>query len=77
MTHEPLVQEALTALDEGSFDVTDWEARFLDTLLTQGFPLTRKQLASLVTMADDYLEPGLADDLRATYRDRFGEACPR
>jgi hypothetical protein len=61
---DPLLQEVLTALDQMDQEVTEWEARFLESLLSQTSPCTGKQRAVLVRMAEEYLDPLLAAELR-------------
>jgi hypothetical protein len=68
MQHDPLIQEVLTTLDTMETEVTDWEARFLASVMEQGFPVTRKQREVLVKMAEDYLDPCLAAELRGQQR---------
>lgn len=68
MTHDPTVQEVLTALDTMDQDVTDWEASFLESLLSQTYPLSLKQHAVLVRMAEHYCDPLLAAELRGQQR---------
>jgi hypothetical protein len=60
--------EVLAALDQMDQEVTDWEAGFLETLLKQSRPLSSKQLAVLVKMAERYLDPCLAAELRGQQR---------
>ena len=67
MAQDPLVQEVLTALDTGP-EVTDWEATFLNSVMQQTYPLTPKQLAVVVRMAERYLDAGLAAELRGQQR---------
>lgn len=66
--HSALVQEVLAALDALPQEVTDWEANFLQSLLTQTYPCTAKQRAVLMRMADEYLDPLLAAELRGQQR---------
>lgn len=68
MQHDPLIQEVLTALDTMEQEVTDWEAKYLQSLLTQSYPLTTKQRSVLVRMAEQYLDPCLAAELRGQQR---------
>ena len=68
MTHDPVVQEVLTALDTMEQDVTAWEASFLESLLQQTYPLTAKQHAVLVRMAEEYCDPLLAAESRGQQR---------
>ena len=42
-------------LDEGDFDVTTWEAGFLDTILNQGW-VSEDQAKILLQMSEEYLE---------------------
>jgi hypothetical protein len=67
-TQDPTVQEVLTALDTMPREVTEWEAGFLENLLRQAYPLTTKQHAVLVRMAEEYLDPLLAAELRGQQR---------
>lgn len=62
------VKEVLTYLDTMEREVTNWEARFLESLLKQSFPLTAKQGAVLVKMAEEYCDPLLAAELRGQAR---------
>lgn len=50
--HMALVYE----LDAMEQEVTAWEADFLETCLTQSFPLTTKQRLVVVTMSKKYLD---------------------
>jgi hypothetical protein len=68
MEHRETVKDVLRALDEGDFEVTDWEAHFLESVKSQRFPLSAKQLHVLETMADRYLDPLLAAELRGQQR---------
>jgi hypothetical protein len=68
MSHDPLIQEVLTALDTMPQSVTEWEANFLESLLTQSYPVTTKQRVVLVRMGDHYLDPCLAAELRGQQR---------
>lgn len=68
MEHDATVQDVLKALDEGDFDVTAFEAQFLESLLRQTYPLTPKQHAVLVRMAEHYCDPLLAAELRGQQR---------
>jgi hypothetical protein len=63
-----LITEALHALDTMETEVTNWEAGFLQTLLRQTFPLSPKQQAVLIEMAEQYLDPLLAAELRGQQR---------
>ena len=55
-------------LDQGVFEVTDWEANFLNTLLQwRGIP-TPKQLRALTQMAEKYLSLEAAAELRGQQR---------
>ncbi len=63
-----VVQEVLQALDRMPREVTDYEARFLESLLTQAYPPTARQMAVLVRMAEEYLSPELAAELRGQQR---------
>jgi hypothetical protein len=69
MPHDALTHEVLTLIDqmEGR-DVTDWEANFLESLLRQDRPLSPKQHAVLVRMAEQYLPPTFAAELRGQQR---------
>lgn len=68
MEQDPLVDEALLALDSGDFTLTNWEIGFLESMLKRKAPLTEKQLGVLVKMAEDYLDAGLAAELRGQQR---------
>lgn len=68
MTHDPVVQEVLTALDQIEREVTNWEAKFLDSLMRQTFPLTPKQRTVLVKLAEEYCDALLAAELRGQQR---------
>jgi hypothetical protein len=68
MAHDATVLEVLTALDTMAAEVTDWESSFLESLLTQTYPLTAKQRAVLVRMAERYCDPLLAAELRGQQR---------
>lgn len=68
MKQDALVQEVLTAIDTMEQSVTDWEASFLESLLRQTYPLTSKQHAVLVRMAEAYCDPLLAAELRGQQR---------
>jgi hypothetical protein len=63
-----LITEALHALDTMETEVTNWEAGVLQTLLRQTFPLSPKQQAVLIEMAEQYLDPLLAAELRGQQR---------
>jgi hypothetical protein len=67
-TQATSIEEALKALDTMEQEVTTWEAGFLETLLKQQRPLSPKQLAVLVRMAEQYLDPCLAAELRGQQR---------
>ena len=67
-TEDAIVQEVLAALDTMDEEVTQWESSFLESLLHQRFPLTAKQHAVLVRMAEAYLDPLLAGELRGQQR---------
>lgn len=68
MAHNATVQEVLTALDTMNQDVTDWEAKFLESVIKQRYPLTPKQMTVLVKMAEAYCDPLLAAELRGQQR---------
>lgn len=68
MAHDVLITEVLTALDTMEHEVTDWEATFLASVMTQTYPMTPKQHAILVKMAEQYLDPCLAAELRGQQR---------
>lgn len=68
MTQDALIQEVVEALDTMDREVTDWEAGFLESLKRQAFPLTPKQYTVLVRMAEAYLDPCLAAELRGQQR---------
>jgi hypothetical protein len=68
MSHNPTVQEVLTALDTMEREVTDWEAGFIASLLMQTYPLTPKQQAVLVKLAEEYCDPLLVAELRGQLR---------
>lgn len=55
-------------LDAGTFEVTDWEAGFLHTLLRWRGALTPKQLAILTQMTERYLGLEAAAELRGQLR---------
>ena len=63
-----LIREVLTALDTMEREVTAWEAGFLESLMQQRTGLSPKQLAVLVQMAEEYLDPLLAAELRGQQR---------
>jgi hypothetical protein len=67
MAQDETTQALLTALDTMARDVTEWEAGFLDSCMRQTYPLTPKQRAVLVRMADQYV-PHLAAELRGQLR---------
>lgn len=48
-------RQFLQAIDEGDYDVSDWEAEFLENLLAQQRPLSDKQVAVVRRMAHKYL----------------------
>jgi hypothetical protein len=60
------------AIDAGDFDVTDFEAAFLDTILQWRGDLRPKQLHILTQMAERYLGLEAAAELRGQQR-LFGE----
>jgi hypothetical protein len=64
MPHDTLVHDALRQLDEMDRAVTGWEADFLNAVLQQGYPLTLRQRAVVVQMADKYLPAAMAHELR-------------
>jgi len=68
--HTDIVHEVLAKLDAMDQPVSDWEAGFLESLLRrrEKRPLSPKQQAILVRMAEQYLEPGLAAELRGQQR---------
>jgi hypothetical protein len=68
MAHDALIKEVLTALDTMEHEVTDWEAGFLQSLMTQTYPITAKQHAILIKLAEEYLDPGLVAELRGQQR---------
>lgn len=68
MAHDPVVQEVLTALDQMEREVTDWEAKFLESVMRQTYALTPKQRAVLVKLAEEYCDPLLAAELRGQQR---------
>lgn len=68
MVHDHAVLEVLTALDQMDREVSDWESKFLDSLMKQSYPLTAKQRAVLVKMAEEYCDPLLAAELRGQQR---------
>jgi hypothetical protein len=68
MTQSVTVREVLTALDRIGRELTDWEAGFLESVLQQTSPLTPKQMAVLVKLAEAYLDPMLAAELRGQQR---------
>jgi hypothetical protein len=69
MSHDATVQEVLAALDQMEQEVTVWEATFLESLLHQSYPLTPKQYAVLVKMAEKYVaETGLVAELYGQQR---------
>jgi hypothetical protein len=68
MNYDPTVQEVLTTLDTMEREVTDWECKFLESLMRQTYPLTSKQQAVLVKMAEEYCDPLLAAELRGQLR---------
>lgn len=67
-TNNATIQEVLTALDTMEQEVTAWESSFLESLLRQTYPLTVKQHAVLVRMAERYCDPLLAAELRGQQR---------
>lgn len=68
MPQEGVVAEVLSALDSMEQDVTEWEAGFLDSVMKQSYPVTAKQRTVLVKMAEQYLDPCLAAELRGQER---------
>lgn len=68
MVHDHAVLEVLTALDQMEREVTNWEARFLESLMRQAYAITAKQRAVLVKMAEEYCDPLLAAELRGQQR---------
>jgi hypothetical protein len=68
MTHDPTVQEALTALAALAPRLTDWERGFVHSLQHQTYPLRPKQQAVLITLAEDHCDPLLAAELRGQLR---------
>jgi hypothetical protein len=69
MPYDAMVLDVLKQLDEGDFDVSTWEAGFLDSLLRQTYPLKRKQREVLAQMCERYLPAsGLAAELRGQQR---------
>jgi hypothetical protein len=63
-----LVHEVLQAIDRQPREVTDWEAGFLESLLKQGYPPTERQLRVVVRLAETYLAPEYAAELRGQQR---------
>ena len=49
--------DVIEALDQGPYDVSNWEAEFLETLIRYGKEprISQKQRAVLVRMAQQYL----------------------
>lgn len=47
--------ELLRKIDEGSKDVSEWEANFLESVFNQEFPLTSKQLEVADSMINKHL----------------------
>lgn len=44
MNEDAEIREALVAIDDNeSIDVTDWEAKFIDSVAFKTFPLSEKQ----------------------------------
>jgi len=68
MQQDATVQEVLAALDTMDREVTAWEANFLESVRGQTFPLTAKQRAVLVKLAEEYCDPLLAAELRGQQR---------
>ena len=68
MSHDHTVQEVLTYLATMEQAVTEWEAVFLESLLTQLYAITPRQRGVLVRMADQYCDPLLAAELRGQQR---------
>jgi len=62
------VREVLTALATMPQAPTDWEAGFVQSLLRGRGVLSPTQLAVLQRMADRYVDPGLAAELRGQQR---------
>lgn len=62
------VHEVLQQLDSLEHEVSDWEAQFLDSILRQRRALSDKQYAVVVRMAEQYLDPTVAAELRGQQR---------
>lgn len=45
----------LRDIDAGPFDVTDWEANFIDSVLSHDKPITPKQAKVIDAMRDKYV----------------------
>jgi hypothetical protein len=68
MTENATIQEVLTALDTQPRTLSTWEATFLESLKRQTFPLSPRQFAKLVELAEEYCDPLLAAELRGQQR---------
>lgn len=68
MTRRPIEQEAIDTIDAMERAVTDWEANFLESIKRHSYPLSPKQLRSLVQMAEKYLSTTIAAELRGQQR---------
>jgi hypothetical protein len=68
MTENATIQEVLTALETQPRTLTPWEAGFLANVKRQTFPLRPLQFAKLVELAEEYLDPLLAAELRGQQR---------
>jgi len=62
------VQKVIQTLDGLPTEVTDFEAGVLQTVLSQGYPPTPRQLGVLVAMAEHYLGEDMAAELRGQAR---------
>lgn len=63
-----LIHGVLQALDTMEQSVSDYEASFLESLLKQSYPPTERQMRVLVRMAEAYLSPEIAAELRGQQR---------
>lgn len=61
-------------IDQGDVEVSDWEARFLETMLRWRGTPTPKQLQALTQMVEKYLSLEAAAELRGQLRFWAGEA---
>lgn len=61
-------RQLATELDQGSFEVSEWESNFLETMLRWRGTPTPRQLLALTRMVEKYLSLEAAAELRGQLR---------